>query len=182
MERCEDTIFVGTAKIEIVMEIEKLQTKENNMQKDFVTFELAKKLNEKWFRELCLTYYTNDDTLYYNYSHKAGACYKDCYLSHNSMPKNSVSGKFVDAPTISQVLKWLRKVKNIFVEPCVLADADTDADGKVINEYTYWSFIVTNIETGDMIYFEYERIDDKRFDSYEQAAIAGIEYVIDNFI
>ncbi len=33
-----------------------------------------------------------------------------------------------------------------------------------------------------MIYFEYEHIDDKRFDSYEQAALAGISYVLDNLI
>lgn len=149
---------------------------------EIVTFEIAKKLKEKGFKELCLAYYTNDDILYYNYSHKAGASYTDCYLSHNLMPKDSVSGKFADAPTISQVLKWLREEKKIYVEPCILADADTDADGKVINEYTYWSFSVTHIETGDMIYFEYEHIDDKRFDSYELAALAGIEYALDNLI
>ena len=62
------------------------------------------------------------------------------------------------------------------------ADADTDADGRVINEYIYWSFSITSIETGDMIYFEYEHIDDKRFDYYEQAVLAGIEYVLDNLI
>ena len=33
-----------------------------------------------------------------------------------------------------------------------------------------------------MIYYEYEHVDDKRFDSYEQAAIAGIEYVLDNWL
>ena len=55
---------------------------------------------------------------------------------------------------IYDVLKWLREEKKIHVEPCILADADIDADGKVINEYTYWSFSVTHIETGDMIYFE----------------------------
>lgn len=70
----------------------------------------------------------------------------------------------IDAPTISQVLKWLRDEKKLYIEPCILADHDADVDGKIINEYTYWSFSVTSIETGDMIYFEYEHIDDKRFD------------------
>ena len=88
----------------------------------------------------------------------------------------------VNAPTISQVLKWLREEKKIYVEPCILADRDADADDKVINEYTYWSFSITHIETGDMIYFEYEHIDGKRYESYEQAALAGIEYTLDNFI
>ena len=122
---------------------------------DFVTFNLAKKLKEKGFPI-----------------------------------KTKTEGKFgltevksVEIlPTLSQVLKWLREEKKIHIEPCILADADTDADGKVINEFTYWSFSITSIANGDMIYFEYERIDDKRFNSYELAALAGIEYVLDNLI
>lgn len=86
------------------------------MNEDFVTYDLAVKLKEKGFKDLCLAFYTNNNDLYFNYSHKAGAKYSDCYLSHNLMPKDSVSGKFVDAPTISQVLKWLRKKMEIFVE------------------------------------------------------------------
>ena len=123
---------------------------------DFVTFEIAKKLKEKGFdwetREI--------------YERNTLACRYEDY------PK----------PTISQALKWLRNEKKLYIEPCILADGDTDADGKIINEYVYWSFSVISIETGDMIYFEYEHIDDKRFDSYEQAVLAGIEYVIDNLI
>lgn len=83
---------------------------------------------------------------------------------------------------IYDVLKWLREEKKLHIEPCILADADTDADGKVINEFTYWSFSIVSIATGDMIYFEYEHIDDMRFDSYEQATLAGIEYVLYNLI
>lgn len=85
-------------------------------------------------------------------------------------------------PPISQVLKWLREEMDIHIEPCILADADTDADGKVINEFTYWSFRIVSIVTGDIIYFEYKHIDDSRFDLYEESAIAGIEYVLDNLI
>jgi hypothetical protein len=122
---------------------------------DFVTFEIAKKLKEKGFPI-----------------------------------KTKTEGKFgltevkeVEIlPTISQVLKWLREEKDIHIEPCILADADIDADGKVINEFTYWSFSIMSIANGDMIYFEYEHIDDMRFDSYEEATIDGIEYVIDNLI
>lgn len=136
------------------------------MNEDFVSFDLAKKLKEKSFYQPCLAHYNNGKLILQD-------LYENCGNS---------AYFFVDAPTIFQVLKWLRKEHKVYIEPCILADADTDADGKVINEYTYWSFTVTNIETGDMIYSEYERIDDKRFDSYEQAALAGIEYVIDNFI
>lgn len=133
------------------------------MKEDFVSYEIAKKLKEKGFRELCLAYYTNDDTLYYNYSHKAGACYKDCYLSHNFMPKESVSGKFVDAPTISQVLKWLREEKKLHI----VID---------YNNPSLWSYVIFRFGEG------YINKIGEDFNSYEQAALAGIEYVIDNLI
>lgn len=137
---------------------------------DFVDFNLAKKLKEKGYPQRTFGKYDMQ-----------GACYIEDGRFYENGCITEVARAYT-SPTISQVLKWLREEKSIFVEPCVLADADTDADGKEINEYTYWSFTVTDIETGDMIYFEYERIDDKRFDSYEQAAIAGIEYCLDNFI
>lgn len=136
---------------------------------DFVTFEMAKKLKEKGFNNECHAYYEP---------------LKHCLNLSRVFSTNSLAKYYncITAPTIPQVLKWLREEKKLYVEPCILADADTDADGKVINEYIYWSFSITNIETGDMIYFEYEHIDDKRFDSYEESAINGINYVLDNLI
>lgn len=161
------------------------------MNEDFVTYELAIKLKEKGFDEECLAYYTSEYTLYLNtivlcddkYLEVAEIDYEECLRSYNTK-KDRLLRTIVDAPTISQVLKWLREEKKIHIDPCILTDCDTDADGKMIkiNKYTYWSFSITSIETGDMIYFEYEHIDDKRFDSYEQAILAGIEYVLDNLI
>lgn len=134
---------------------------------DFVTFGIAKKLKEKGFDELCLAYYTNDDTLYYNYSHKPGACYKDCYLSHNLMPKDSVSGKFADAPTTLQVLKWLRNEKEIYCLPHFEQGIDI------------WLFCIERPLAGTE-FAEY--ISESIYNTYEDAAIAGIEYVLDNLI
>lgn len=85
-------------------------------------------------------------------------------------------------PTISQVLKWLREEKKMHIEPSILIDCDFDEDGKTTNEYIYWSFSIMSTETGYMIYFENERINDRRFDTYEEAAINGIEYVLENII
>lgn len=150
---------------------------------DFVNFSIAKKLKEKGFREPCLGWYYPFEvcgfdyktSIVFNNSAYRGSNYKDMLVSHKDE-------KYIDVPTISQVLKWLREEKKIHIEPCILADADTDADGKVINEFTYWSFSIMSIATGDMIYFEYEHIDDKRFNSCEEAALAGIKYVLDNLI
>lgn len=133
---------------------------------DFVPYELAVKLKEKGFKELCLAYYTNDDILYYNYSYKAGASYTDCCLSHNLMPKNSVSGKFVDAPTISQVLKWLREEK-IYIM--------IDRSFSVKNS---WHYIICNNDDFENL-IQQESIPNRK---WELAAIAGIEYCLDNLI
>lgn len=143
---------------------------------DFVTFEIAKKLKEKGFRKPCVATYDDDGMLGYNYYQPKrihAISFDDCLC---------ISDDLVLAPTISQVLKWLREEKKIHIEPCILADGDTDADGKIITYYTYWSFSITSIESGDMIYFEYEHVNDRKFDSFEYAALAGIEYVLNNLI
>lgn len=139
---------------------------------DFVTYEIAVKLKEKGFKDLCFAYYTNTNDLYFNYSHKAGAKYSDCYLSHNLMPKDSVSGKFVDAPTISQVLKWLRNEKCLHIEFVSAA-------------YGY-IFIVSKTPNcgGTDIYHGYNQgtNDDGAWDEYKECEFAGIKYVLDNLI
>lgn len=134
---------------------------------EFVPFEIAKKLKEKGFTECCLGYYTNSDILHFNYTHKAGSKYTDCYLSHNFMPRDSVSGKFVDAPTISQVLKWLRNEKEIYCLPHLDQSVDM------------WFGYVTRPKTC-CVFVEY--ISGSIYNTYEDAALDGIEYVLDNLI
>lgn len=80
----------------------------------------------------------------------------------------------VVAPTISQVLKWLREVKGIDVLP-QRGHINLDNNGKATRYY--------NVN----IYFERRFAcaldnDEQDYSTYEQAAIAGIEYVIDNLI
>ena len=150
---------------------------------DFVTFEIARKLKEKGFVELCLVYYTNDDRINYNYSHKSGTCHRDCYFSHNLMPKDSVSGKFVDAPTIYQVLKWLRKEKNI--------DVEIHADVGMLGHKVYLPYISTYTEfrfdeSDDVVRYRQKKFNPTTplpheiipahvyFNEWEEAALAGI--------
>lgn len=33
-----------------------------------------------------------------------------------------------------------------------------------------------------MVYFEYEHMNDRKFNSFEKAGLAGIEYVLENLI
>lgn len=144
---------------------------------DYVTFETAKKLKEKGFPQ-------RPD--YFNYSsyYDWDGLRKIHSLSNASVwfDPNINRENIYFAPTISQVLKWLREEKKIHIEPCILVDGDIDADGKLITYYTYWSFSIISIESGKMIYYEYEHMNDRRFDSFEEASLSGIEYTLDNLI
>lgn len=78
------------------------------------------------------------------------------------------------APTISQVLKWLREEKKIDVLP-QRGHISIDKNSKVTRYY--------NVN----IYFERSFActldnDEQDYSTYEQAALSGIEYVLDNLI
>lgn len=140
------------------------------MNEEFVSYEIAKKLKEKGFREKCLHHYNNNGVLKENYS--------KCYCSAN----NIFTDNTVDAPTISQVLKWLREEKKIFVAINVGYCYESDeipfpTNPKmepILKGYYYgiWELDNLNDKNARSEYFE----------DYEQAALAGIEYVIDNLI
>ena len=157
---------------------------------DFVTFEIAKKLKEKGFKEKCLAYYDVEDNvgLLYNtqYSDEALPCqYTDLLQCHNTgeaETQSDDSENCVDAPTISQVLKWLREEKNIFIainigycyESYEKPFPTNPKMEPILKGYYYgvWDLGNLNDENALSEYFE----------SYELAAIAGIEYVLDNLI
>lgn len=130
------------------------------MNEDFVPFSLAKKLKEKGFNPQKQPNY-----LYYN-----GELVevKDHY---NISP-------YEIAPTIEAVMKWLREEKEIFIRVTLSYDYSTDADGEQVDRWTFWLFEVFSVGSGSLIYTE----EISEYDSYELAAIAGIEYVIDNLI
>lgn len=149
---------------------------------DLVPFEIAKKLKEKGFKEKCLAYYDIEDNvgLLYNtqYTNKILPCqYIDLLQSHNSgeaeiQPDDSE--ECVDAPTISQVLKWLREEKKIDVLP-QRGHISIDKNSKVTRYY--------NVN----IYFERSFActldnDEQDYSTYEQAAFAGIKHILDNLI
>lgn len=135
---------------------------------DFVTFELAKKLKEKGFNiptkniiamynELGVfhTLTTSAD----HYTCDSGYRYR-CYYDYDDF-----DDKDYIAPTISQVLKWLREEKNIHI---------------VINVWgRTWGYDVIELTGGRSLHWTAYHEDIK---SYELAALAGIEYVLDNLI
>lgn len=140
---------------------------------DFVPFELAKKLKEKGFtckypfamyNELgsyCpLT--TSSDYV----TCESGYKYR-CYYDYNDFDEND----FI-APTISQVLKWLREKKKYHIE--------------FVGNACGYLFIISDIpsEGGtDRYCSDYSGPNDGgTWDKYEDCAIASIEYCLDNLI
>ena len=132
---------------------------------EFVTFEIAKKLKEKKFPQ----HWSNDDYIVendYEDVFEVGYHYDRCFIPEH-LPT-------IAAPTISQVLKWLREDKKIDVLP-QRGHISIDKNSKVTRYY--------NVN----IYFERSFActldnDEQDYSTYEQAAIAGIEYILDNLI
>ncbi len=136
---------------------------------DFVTYDIAKKLKEKGFKEKCFAYYDPKGCdLYTIQTPFRGGDFEDCMYSYNSLRKECRFVECIDAPTISQVLKWLREEKKLFVEPSLF-------------KYGYESYVQSAIFEKDKDYTDTWRVEGFH-STYEQAAIAGIEYVLDNLI
>lgn len=127
---------------------------------EFVNFSIANKLKEKGFREECFARYYCSDKAYFerNSYHPDTESNFYCYNNDEDL------GRFyIDAPTISQVLKWLREVKKMHI----IIPASFEDD--------YW----WEVRDFNRKISKYSRVE---YTSYEKAAIAGIEYALNNLI
>lgn len=119
------------------------------MNEDFVSFDLAKKLKEKGFNKRVCGYYRETRGL---------------SICNTPMNSNALENEF-SAPTISQVLKWLREEKKIHIS--------IDIWGRT------WGYDILDLPSGNSLHWAAY---DENINNYEQAALAGIEYVLDNLI
>lgn len=123
------------------------------MNENFVSYELAVKLKEKGFNEDCYTVY-NTATMRLERSLTTWKGYKGVIL----------------APTISQVLKWLREEHQIHIYIEIVSSGwvyDVLINVKKFEDGTWW----------------YNRVKyEGYFDSFELASLAGINYTLDNLI
>lgn len=125
-------------------------------KEDFVPFELAKKLKEKGFPQRAFGSYDMVGPTYFS----DGRFYKDGCICNTD--------EAYTAPTISQVLKWLREKKKLHIEIYTMGKrpikwCHTITELKHSGEAKGW----TSGQNGT---------------TYEEAALAGIEYVIENLI
>ena len=121
---------------------------------DYVTFEQAVKLRELGFDWECFFPYT-DGKIIINHP---------CPINWNN---HGYTGyELISAPTLCQVQKWLREVKEIFVYSQITRQPELK--GK-----HYWEITSKNGETLDCIPYG------KLFDTYEQALSAGIDNALE---
>ena len=134
---------------------------------DFVTFKIAKKLKEKGFSlnnedvELIGCRFIFSDKCTIKRISTIGA-YDKGYFGEN-----------IDCPTISQVLKWLRTEKNIDI-----VIYPVDANTVFMGGEKYILSIYINGKRDYKIH--HDNID--KYVQWEDAAIAGIEYSLNNLI
>ena len=132
---------------------------------DFVVFELAKKLKDKGFPQVkkgTLAMY-NEDGEWYSMAETIDEAYSfEDFDEHDCV-----------CPTISQVLKWLREEKEIYI---VIQPFPTMATKNKI----CWSWDFKR--NSDGAYIEHTSPDDVTYSTYEQASLAGIDYILENLI
>ena len=123
---------------------------------EFVNYIIAKKLKEKGFAELCFGHYWKDGGEF----------------EMDMPPHNYHRDRYVSAPTIDQVLKWIRKEQDIDIEVLTYHTFAT------ARRRAYAARIVTlNIDE------TLNRIEDPEMHiKWSDAALWAIEYVIDNMI
>jgi hypothetical protein len=135
---------------------------------NFIDKQLAIKLKEKGFDRPCLGFYNPiQDELQLYCANNKDVTYKNILTS---VYKNKV---LVDAPTIEQVLKWLREEKDIDI---VIYPIDRNTIYMGGEKY-----ILSIYFCGKRDYKIHKDNNDK-FVKWEDACIAGIEYVVEHLI
>jgi len=135
------------------------------IKEDYCSYEVAKLLKEKGFNEFCYTYYDGIDNSINRFD-------KGLHFKNTSYPWGvpydvSKAKKYIITPTHQMAMKWLRKIHNISIEPFV--------DFGSGDEH-WW--------TADVAYIKKDGLIDELcgYNSYEEAAEAGIKYCLENLI
>lgn len=131
---------------------------------DYVPFELSKKLNEKG--------YSHD---YNDFGYRL--IYSDeCtikFISNIGAYEREYYGENIPCPAISQVLKWLREEKeiDIVIYPIDACTVFMGGEKYILSVYTR--------RKRD---YKLHHNNKDKYVKWENAALAGIEYVLDNLI
>ena len=125
---------------------------------DYVSFETAKLLREKYFNEYCRTYYK-----------KYHIGFNEIYNSPQLIDNQSLfeMGLGLSAPTLQMAMKWLREVHDIAINI---------GWGEIFEDKFQWWCIILNQKDGSILReSEYHA-------TYEEACEAAIKYCLENLI
>ena len=125
---------------------------------DYCSYEIAKLLKEKGFDAECRAAYTNYGKLFTTQIQQ--------YITNVLCSRGTLWD--CTAPTHQMAMRWLRDVHKLSIEPFYMFPAIWEIDIKYIDKKTDLS--------------EFEDIRDKSYNSYEEAAEAGIKYCLENLI
>jgi hypothetical protein len=73
-----------------------------NLQKDFLPYELSLKMKQLGFDEPCLAKYITSDLV-------VKGCYKDSHILHALFEENEICEAHILVPTFSQAFRWFRE-------------------------------------------------------------------------
>ena len=136
------------------------------IEESYVSFDTARMLKEAGFDVPCRGVYVTDRTGYYEFREYDNKQTADdlCWNTEDGFQYEYL------APTQALAARWLREVNGIHVSSNIFMDSANDADGKTVDEWTFWSYDLFD-NSGRII----EESDD-RYDSYEEALEAGLKH------
>ena len=130
------------------------------IQEQYVTLDIARLLREKGFDEPCFAYYSEywDDWKTLRFWRKGR--------------RNVPNKGYLNAPTQSLVMKWLRKNHNLFIEPSV----------GVTGDKWWYDFDIIPVNGRDIKWNHYTEMPVVEYGSLEEAIEAAIKYCLENLI
>lgn len=121
---------------------------------DYVSFETAKLLKEKGFNWNTDKQFNSDKIV----------------ADYDITDRSRHPERYLDAPTLAMVMKWLREVHHIFI--------DIDYDSHEFGDKPYFT-LMTNMDTCS--YYSEKNLPLNRA-TYEEMAEAAIKYCLENLI
>ena len=139
------------------------------MAEDYVSFEVAKLLNEKGFDEKCISVYHDGELRLVS---SLGIFCGAGILAEQTLTYTNSECKWspimISAPTLQMAMKWLRKVHEIFIRPNI----------NFLYPIRYYCEIFCY---GDNLKTQQD-VKTENFESPEQACEAAIKYCLENLI
>ena len=136
------------------------------IKEDYVSFEVAKLLKEKGFPQIEQNSGYNVTEMVYSINADKKGVH---HLTHRYPAVYDINN-YICAPTLQMAMKWLREVRNIFIQ------VDYIWSPKALYTYT---FDIHNMKNSRSIF---STPYGESFDSYEEACEAAIKYCLTNLI